>query len=177
MRKEDSIRVGRIVRVFNEFVRPARRGDRSGLDVAAYHVHGEPVPLEVALAADFEPFAVGAGLGPGLGHHLVPAAGHDPGRVAGPGGGLGFAIGNAGTTGFGAESLVWRDGRPVQGLSPNHREYLLTRQAERWRAGRALRGGGSQPPSPFGANPWPLLMPEPDGAPLFTLATGRPPRP
>ena len=27
----------------------------------------------------------------------------------------------------------------------------------------------ANPPSPFGTNPWPLLLPEPDGAPLFTL--------
>ena len=27
----------------------------------------------------------------------------------------------------------------------------------------------ANPPSPFGTNPWPLLLAEPDGAPLFTL--------
>ena len=82
---------------------------------------------------------------------------------------LGFTIGNAGDTGFGAEALVWRDGRPVQGLSPNHREYLVTDARRRRRGRRALRRGGGQPAVPFGTNPWPLLLPDPDGAPLFTL--------
>ncbi len=39
---------------------------------------------------------------------------------------LGFAIGNPGETGFGAEALLYRDGVPVQGLSPNHRHHRLT---------------------------------------------------
>ena len=82
---------------------------------------------------------------------------------------LGFAIGNAGSTGFGAEALVWRDGRPVQGLSPNHREHLLTASATGGEDVELFVEAAANPPSPFGANPWPLLLPDPGGATLFTL--------
>ena len=64
MRKEDSLRVGRIVRVLNEFVGPARRGPTEALEVAAYHVHGEPVPAAAAFAAEYAPFGVGDAWGP-----------------------------------------------------------------------------------------------------------------
>jgi len=82
---------------------------------------------------------------------------------------LGFSIGNAGSTGFGAEALVWRDGRPVQGLSPNHREHVLVSCASGGEDLEFFVEAAANPPSPFGANPWPLLLPEPDGEPLFTL--------
>ncbi len=82
---------------------------------------------------------------------------------------LGFGIGGAGSTGFGAEALVWRDGQPVQGLSPNHRSYLISGAATGGESVELFVEAAANPPSPFGANPWPLLLPEPDGAPLFTL--------
>ncbi len=83
---------------------------------------------------------------------------------------LRFAIGNAGETGFGAEALLYRDGQPVQGLSPNHRSYLMSGRAEGGEPVELYVEAAANPPSPFGANPWPLLMAEPHGAPLFTLA-------
>jgi alpha-mannosidase len=168
--KEDSVRVGRISRVFNEFVRPTRRGEIAPLEVAAHHLHGEPVPPEAALAATFEPFAVGQAWGPAWGTTWFRLRGAVPTRWRGREVHLGFAVGNPGTTGFGAESLVFRDGQPVQGLSPNHRSYRFTPRAEGGEAVELYVEAAANPRSPFGANPWPLLMPEPDGAPLFTLA-------
>ena len=140
--------------------------------MAAHHVHGEPIPPAEAVAADYGPFPW-ANVGPGVGHHLVPAAGTIPSEWSGREVALGFTIGNAGSTGFGAESLVWRDGLPAQGLSPNHREYRLT--STRWRKNVELFvEAAANPPSPFGANPWPLLLPSPTGPPVHP-AIGRPP--
>jgi alpha-mannosidase len=139
------------------------------MEVAAHHVHGEPIPIAEALGADYEPFAVGAPWGPPWDTTWFRLRGRIPADWAGREVALGFSIGNAGSTGFGAEALVWRDGAPVQGLSPNHREYVLTNGAAGGEEVELLVEAAANPPSPFGANPWPLLLPEPHGAPLFTL--------
>jgi alpha-mannosidase len=169
VRPEDSIRVGRINRVLNDFIRPRRRGPSVPMDVAAYHVHGEPVVATEALAADYQPFSVGDSWGPAWDTTWFRLRGCIPSDWAGREVALGFGIGNAGSTGFGAEALVWRHGQPVQGLSPNHREYLLSTQAAGGEAIEVFVEAAANPPSPFGANPWPLLLAEPDGAALFTL--------
>jgi alpha-mannosidase len=169
VRPEDSIRVARITRVLNDFVRPRRRGPSVPVDVAAYHVHGEPVAPAVAFDADYQPFPVGGSWGPPWDTTWFRLRGRIPSEWAGREVALGFTIGNAGSTGFGAEALVWRDGRPVQGLSPNHREYLLSTSAAGGEGIELFVEAAANPRSPFGANPWPLLLPEPDGTPLFTL--------
>jgi alpha-mannosidase len=169
VRPEDSIRVSRINRVLHEFVRPRRRGPSVPLDVSAYHVHGEPVPAAQALAAEYAPFLLGQSWGPPWDTTWFRLRGHIPPEWAGREVALGFGIGNAGSTGFGAEALLWRDGRPVQGLSPNHREHLLTTAAAGGEDIEVFVEAAANPPSPFGANPWPLLLAEPQGAPLFTL--------
>ena len=169
MRPEDSIRVGRINRVLNEFLRPHRRGPSVAVDVAAYHVQGEPVAPADAFAAEYEPFALGGAWGPPWDTTWFRLRATIPDDWAGRVVALGFVIGNAGSTGFGAEALVWRHGRPVQGLSPNHREHLLTTSAVGGEDIELFVEAAANPPSPFGANPWPLLLAEPHGAPLFTL--------
>jgi alpha-mannosidase len=169
VRPEDSIRVGRIVRVLNEFVRPQRRGPSISLDVAAFHVHGEPVHAVEAFGADYQPFPIGGPWGPPWDTTWFRLRGRIPTDWAGREVALGFSIGSAGSTGFGAEALVWRNGRPAQGLSPNHREHVLTTCAAGGEDIELFVEAAANPPSPFGANPWPLLLPEPEGAPLFTL--------
>jgi alpha-mannosidase len=169
VRPEDTIRVSRINRVLNEFVRRRRRGPSVSLDVAAFHVHGEPVTFQQASEAQYEPFAVGGSWGPAWDTTWFRLRGQIPGDWAGREVALGFGIGNAGSTGFGAEALVWRQGRAVQGLSPNHREYILTPEADGGEAIELFIEAAANPPSPFGANPWPTLLAEPEGTPLFTL--------
>lgn len=170
MAKSDSLRVGRIVRVLNEFVRPRRRVAHAPLDVAAYHVHGEPVSYDAAVAASYEPFAVGDAWGPAWDTTWFRLRGRIPEEWADREVRLGFAVGNAGETGFGAEALLYRDGVPVQGLSPNHRHHRLTDRAAGGEPVEFYVEAAANPRSPFGANPWPLLMAEPQGAPQFTLA-------
>lgn len=169
VRPEDSIRIGRINRVLHEFLRPRRQGPAVAVEVAAYHVHGEPIPAESAFVADYQAFAVGGSWGPAWDTTWFRLRGVVPEHWSGGQVALGFAIGNAGSTGFGAEALVWRDGRPVQGLSPNHREYLVTERAVGGEAVEVFVEAAANPPSPFGANPWPLLLADPNGSPLFTL--------
>lgn len=161
----------RIRRVLFEFVRPAVRGPSCPLDeLAALHVHGEPISYEDAIAGEFEPFRVGGPWGLAWDTTWFRLRGRVPEQWRGEEVALGFEIGNAGNTGFGAEALVWDRGRPSQGLSPNHRDYLLTRHAGGGDPVDLLIEAAANPPSPFGANPWPMLMPDPHGPPLFTLA-------
>jgi alpha-mannosidase len=169
VRPEDSIRFGRFARVLNEYVRPRRHGEAIAVEVAAHHVHGEPIPAEKALAATYEPFAVGGAWGPAWDTTWFRVRGTVPAEWAGRQVTFGFAIGNAGDTGFGAEALVWRDGQPVQGLSPNHRDYVVADRAAGGEAVELFVEAAANPRSPFGTNPWPLLLAEPDGNPLFTL--------
>jgi alpha-mannosidase len=167
----DAVIDGRIRRVYFEFVRRALRGPSRPLDdVAAFHVRGDPVPAESALAAAYEPFRVGDAFGPAWGTTWFRLRGTVPGAWRDEDVAVGFEIGNAGNTGFGAESLVWRDGSPVQGLSPNHRDVRLTADERAAGTFELFVEAAANPPSPLGANPWPLMMPEPDGPPLFTLA-------
>jgi len=170
VRPEDSIRAGRIVRVLHEFVRPRRHGPSVTLEVAAHHLHGEPVAPAEALAADYVPFAVGEAFGPAWGTTWFRLRGAVPPEWAGAEVALGFAIGNAGSTGFGAESLLFEDGRAIQGLSPNHREHVVTTAAAGGEQVEYFVEAAANPSPPFGTNPWPLLLAEPDGAPRFTLA-------
>jgi alpha-mannosidase len=169
VREENAVLDGRIMRVLHEFVRPARSGQSAPLEISAYHVAGEPVPAEVALGAEYEPFSVGQAWGPAWGTTWFRLRGSVPHKWAGRQVAMRFEIGNAGETGFGAEALVWREGVPVQGLSPNHRRHVLTRSAAGGEPVEVYVEAAANPRSPFGANPWPLLMPDPVGPPLFTL--------
>ncbi len=60
MHDDRSITEARIDRVFNQRVRGRVFGDSLDLEVEAWEVPGEPVPVEVALAADYEPFRIGS---------------------------------------------------------------------------------------------------------------------
>ena len=166
---ENEIRRGRIDRVLNHFLRARRRGPAVALEVAAYHVHGEPVAYDDAVAAPYVPFAVGEAWGPAWDTTWFRLRGTVPVEWAGKEVALGFAIGRAGSTGFGAEALVWDAGRPAQGLSPNHREYVLSAASAAGEPIELYVEAAANPPSPFGADPWPLLLAEPDGPPLFSL--------
>jgi alpha-mannosidase len=158
-------------RVLRDLVEPALEGPAHPLDeIAAHHVRGEPIPYGDAVERPFEPFAVGDRWGPSWDTTWFRLRGTVPGEWADEEVVLRFEIGRAGDTGFGAEALVWHDGRPVQGLSPNHREYRLTASATGGEQVELLVEAAANPRPPFGAAVWPELMPEPDGRPLFTLA-------
>jgi alpha-mannosidase len=170
MHEEDVITDARIRRVVNQHIRPALSGPTAALEVAAYHVHGEPLSISQALNAPYEQFPIGGAWGPPWDTTWFQLRGRVPEKWRGEEVALRFEIGNAGDTGFGAEALVWNDGRPVQGLSPNHRDHVLTRAAFGGEAIERYVEAAANPRPPLGALTWPLLGPEPHGAPLFTLA-------
>ncbi|HEX6476633.1 MAG TPA: hypothetical protein VF005_05115, partial [Acidimicrobiales bacterium] len=156
MHEEDAITDARIRRVVNQHIRPALSGPTAALEVAAYHVHGEPVSISEALRAPYEQFPVGGAWGPLWDTTWFRLRGRVPEQWRGEEVALRFEIGNAGDTGFGAEALVWADGRPVQGLSPNHREHALTRAASGGEAIERYVEAAANPRPPHGALTWPL---------------------
>jgi alpha-mannosidase len=170
VREEDAITDARIRRVVNQHVRPALSGPTAALEVTAHHVHGEPIASSEALDAPYEPFPVGGAWGPPWDTTWFKLQGRVPAQWRGEEVALRFEIGNAGDTGFGAEALVWDGGRPVQGLSPNHRDYVVARAAAGGEAIELYVEAAANPRPPLGVLTWPLLAPEPHGAPLFTLA-------
>jgi alpha-mannosidase len=167
----DAVTEGHLARVLHEFVRPAVVGPAVALaDLAAHHVAGEPIPVGEAMCRDFEPFSVGERWGPQWGTTWFRIRAVVPTDWAGREVVLRFVVGGAGDTGFGAEALVWQDGRPSQGLSPNHTEVLVTRAAVGDESLELFVEAAANPRPPFGAPIWPELLPDPSGAPLFTLA-------
>ncbi|WP_308420951.1 alpha-mannosidase [Flexivirga endophytica] len=113
----------RITRVLSERIRPVVHRAVAPLRVEAWHVdggQGEPVAVAQALAAPYEPFAVGEAWGPAWGttwFHLTGTV--PPTDPAGPHEvviDLGWA---AHSSGFQAEGLAYRpDGSVVKGLNP-----------------------------------------------------------
>ncbi|WP_028924272.1 alpha-mannosidase [Pseudonocardia acaciae] len=110
----------RISRVLDERVRPAVYSAFAPVEVAAWDVPGEPVPVSEALAASFEPFRVGEQWGPPWGTTWFRFTGAVPPEWAERAVELVLDLGfDQVNPGFQAEGLVYRaDGTPVKGLNP-----------------------------------------------------------
>lgn len=171
MRDVGPVTEAQLARLLHERLRPAAAGPSVAFDdVAAHHVDGEPIPVAEALARPYEPFAVGSAWGPRWGTTWFRLRGRVPEAWAARRVELRFEVGRAGDTGFGAEALVWRDGEPVQGLSPNHRGCVLANPAVGGEPVEVYVEAAANARPPWGAETWPLLDPDPGGPPLFTLA-------
>jgi alpha-mannosidase len=111
---------GRLDRVLRERIRPAVHGFGRPLEVAVWHVPGEPVPVADGLAASYRPAKPGEEWGPAWGTSWFRLTGAVPedwaGRTVEAVVDLGFdGVG----PGFSAEALVYRpDGTAVKGLHP-----------------------------------------------------------
>ncbi len=178
VRPEDSIRVGRITRVLNEFVRPRRRGPSVALDVAAYHVHGEPVPAAEALRRRVPAVSRRRDVGTAVGHHLVPSPRQHPA-------GVGRTTGGPGLQHRERRFDRVRRREPSCGETVSRSRACLPTTVNTCSPRARVPDesielfveAAANPPSPFGANPWPLLLPEPQGAALVHSPIRRPPRP
>lgn len=60
MHDDRSLVEGRLERALRQFLCPAQCPDRVPLVLSAWHVPGEPVPVDQALQAAYEPFSTGA---------------------------------------------------------------------------------------------------------------------
>ncbi|HEX5304441.1 MAG TPA: glycoside hydrolase family 38 C-terminal domain-containing protein, partial [Streptosporangiaceae bacterium] len=116
----------RLERVLRERIRPAVHGAAVPLEVAAWHVPGEPVPPAEGLAAEYQPFEVGTAWGRPWGTTWFSCRGQVPAEWAGREVAavidLGFSTGGPG---FAAEGLIYMpNGCPVRGL---HRQQSSVR--------------------------------------------------
>jgi alpha-mannosidase len=90
------------------------------LELTAFEVRGEPVPLAEALAGEFRPFRVGDSWGPPWSTTWFHVRGHVPDGWAGRRVVATIDLGWHGPTGFTCEALAWKDGKPWRGVDPNH---------------------------------------------------------
>ncbi len=178
MRPEDSIRVGRILRVLNEFVRPPAPGTDGSRGRFRFPRARRTDPRRRRIQGRLPalPDRRRRGGPPGTPHGSISWA---PSPPVGPGVRWPWVSASEmpAPPDSAPKSLVWRDGRPVQGLSPNHSEYLITPDADRRGGVDLFVEAAANPPSPFGANPWPMLASRtPRRSPVHP-STGRPPCP
>jgi alpha-mannosidase len=115
----------RLDRVLRERIRPACYPARVPLTLEVWHVPDEPVPVSEALAADFEPFAVGTRWGRPWSTSWIRATGTVPAEWAGRRVEAVFDLGFVGNwPGGQSEALVYDlDGRPIKGIAPQN-QYI-----------------------------------------------------
>ena len=160
-------------RVLRERLRPARYAATAPLDVAAWTVPGEPVPVAAALAATYEPMPLGSPWGAPWSTSWLRVTGAVPPRLGRPPG-RGWWSTSASppaTPGFQAEALAYDlTGRPIKGIAPRNayvpvdrsrgRRLLLEAAANPDRAGQRLRSrrrrwGSRRPPATPRSTGWP----------------------
>ena len=171
MLKHPELTLRRITNCLAQRLEPLCIAERIPLDVAAFHVHGEPVSWEEASRARYEPFAIGAPWGPAWDTTWFRFTARVPDAWAGREVialiDLGFGRGE----GFTCEGQIWRDGRPRGAVNVNRRDVPLLRPArggetvsflvEAGANGHALTAVGREAAR---------LDPDFDGPPGFTLA-------
>ncbi|GLW17990.1 alpha-mannosidase [Streptomyces sp. NBRC 13847] len=113
----------RLERALRQFIRPAQYAARVPLRLSVWHAPGEPVPVDEALAAAYEPFAVGEPWGPPWSTSWFRLAGRVPQEWAGRRVEAVIDPGFSGDgPGFQAEGMVHdADGVPLKGIHPYNR--------------------------------------------------------
>jgi alpha-mannosidase len=112
----------RLDRVLRERVQPAVYAARTPLALAAWHVPDEPVPVDRALTATYEPFPLGGAWGRPWSTTWFRATGTVPADWAGRRVEAVFDLGFVGDSpGTQAEALVYDlDGHPIKGVAPRN---------------------------------------------------------
>ena len=146
-------------------VEPAVFGPRATLVVSAFHLPGEPIAYDGAVAGSFEPFDVGGIWGPTWGTTWFHLRGVVPADWAGEEVALRFEMTAP------AEALLWRGGSPLVGLSWLRRDAVLRRRAEALEDVDLYVEAAANPPVPAhdAQVDWPLLLADPGGPPGFRL--------
>ena len=152
-----------------QLVRPAIYGARVPLAVSAYHVHGEPISVAAARAGDYVPFEIGGSWGGAWDTTWFRMRATIPPDWQGSEVAALIDLGGGGMVGFTAEGLVWDGDQPRQGLHLKHREYVVAKPAADGDAIDLLVEAAANPIPPWGTSPWPLLMPDVYGPPIYRL--------
>lgn len=139
------------------------------IEIAAWHVHGEPVPVTKALKAKYAPFAVGEAWGGHWDTTWFRFRGEIPREWKGREVVARVAVTNGGNEGFTGEGLIYVNGEVVRAINVNRDEVALTEKA---RGGEkfefyieAAANGGSD----LGGNTESLNLPDYHGRLRFDL--------
>lgn len=159
----------RIDLVLKQLVRPAIFGDRVPFGVSAHHVRGEPISVSEARDREYEPFEIGQSWGGAWDTTWFRMRAPIPREWQGSEVSALVDLGGAGMVGFTAEGLVWDGDQPRQGLHLKHREYVVARPAAGGELIDLLIEAAANPIPPWGTSPWPLLMPDVEGPPIYRL--------
>ena len=163
---------GSLRRFLKTVIRPAIYGRRTPLEVSAHHLHGEPIPAIEAVGRPFTPFDVGDAWGGTWDTTWFRFRGSIPNSWAGAEVVALIHLGGDQMVGFTAEGQIWDTGlRPVQGLHHQHREFVLTPEAQGEQPIEFFVEAAANPIPPWHLADWPLLPPDYSGAPLYTLGT------
>jgi alpha-mannosidase len=166
---ERSSERSRIKRVLKHLVQPAIHGDRVPLEIQAFHVRGEPIAVSDARRREYVPFDVGEAWGGAWDTTWFRMRAQIPPEWKGSEVAALIDLGGAGGAGFTAEGLVWEGDQPRQGLHLKHREHVVARPAAGGDPIELLIEAAANPIPPFGTTPWPLLMPDVDGPPIYRM--------
>ena len=159
-------------RFLKTVIRPAIYGRRTPLEVSAHHLHGEPIPAIEAVLRPFTPFEVGDAWGDTWGTTWFRFRGSIPNSWVGAEAVALIHLGGDQMVGFTAEGQIWDIGlRPVQGLHHQHREFVLTPEAQGNEPVEFFVEAAANPIPPWHLADWPMLLPDYSGAPLYTLET------
>lgn len=152
-------------------IRPAMYAATTPVDIAARHVHGEPIDARAATAAatPFEAFHVGQAWGGRWDTTWFRFKATVPHDWRGEDVVLRVNLGYTGMVGFGAEGLVWENGTPVQGVNGKHDTVRITPKAEGGEPVDILIEAAANPVVDLDARPALSYQPDYDGPPLFTL--------
>ena len=121
----------RLDRVLRERIRPATYAATLPLELAVWHVPGEPVQVTQALTAIYEPFATGTRWGPPWSTSWIRATGEVPSGWAGRRVEAVIDLGFVGDwPGGQAEALVRDlDGKPIKGVAPQNQYVPIANPA------------------------------------------------
>lgn len=153
-----------------EVIRPAIHPRRRPLAVAAWTVHGEPVPAHRAAAQAFAPFAVGDGWGGRWDTTWFRMRADIPDDWAGAEVVALVHLGGDDMVGFTAEGLIWDTQlRPVQGFHHEHREYVVAAPARGGEEVDFYVEAAANPIPPWRRPDWYPMTADYDGPPMYTL--------
>lgn len=167
------LNLARLRRLHDVFIRAAQYGPAAPVDIAVHEVRGEPVGFEQAAGLAFEPVEAGAPYGSAWNTAWFRIQGKVPAEWAGAPVALALDLQWRGGAmlhpNFAGEALVWHHGVPAQGISMGHTRYRVCQEAAGGDVVEVFVEASAIPRPPSIDGTWPLLLPDPDGPPLYRL--------
>ncbi|MDD5261834.1 MAG: alpha-mannosidase [Methylacidiphilales bacterium] len=167
MHKHPNLTEGRIAQTLGR-IQGLIHSKPAPISIAAYHVHGEPIPATEALAKKYTPFAVGQPWGAMWNTTWFRFSGTIPRQWKGREVAAQIKLGFKGGEGFTVEGLVWQNGVPTRAINVNRTDVPLTNPARGAEAFEFYIEAAANPRAAMHLVA-DLCGPDPHGQPLFVL--------